>query len=86
MLIKNDMGVIAEVADRVMVMYQGRVLEDGPVGDVMSRPRAPYTGLMAAVPSAHQRLSRLPVPEATLASRLRVGPPLASWGNLGPAN
>jgi len=64
MLITHDMGVIAETADRVMVMYQGRVLETGPVREVLDRPAEPYTRvLMAAIPSVHQRLARLPVPE-----------------------
>jgi peptide/nickel transport system ATP-binding protein len=51
MLITHDMGVIAETADRVAVMYAGRVVETGPVDDVIQRPRHPYTkGLMAAIP------------------------------------
>ncbi|WP_434034945.1 dipeptide ABC transporter ATP-binding protein [Cupriavidus sp. a3] len=68
MLITHDMGVIAEAADRVMVMYQGRVLEHGPVDDILAHPQAPYTRtLMAAIPSVHLRLKRLPVPEAGVA-------------------
>ena len=64
MLITHDMGVIAQAADRVMVMYRGRVLETGPVREVLDRPQEPYTrALMAAIPSVHQRLRRLPVPE-----------------------
>ncbi|BBL26255.1 Glutathione import ATP-binding protein GsiA [Comamonas terrigena] len=64
MLITHDMGVIAETADRVMVMYQGRVLETGPVRQVLDAPHEPYTQvLMAAIPSVHQRVVRLPVPE-----------------------
>ncbi len=64
MLITHDMGVIAETGDRVMVMYQGRVLETGPVREVLDRPAQPYTRvLMAAIPSVHERLERLPVPE-----------------------
>ena len=64
MLITHDMGVIAEAADRVMVMYQGRVLETGPVRQVLDHPREPYTrALMAAIPSVRDRLHRLPVPE-----------------------
>jgi peptide/nickel transport system ATP-binding protein len=64
MLITHDMGVIAEAADRVMVMYQGRVLETGPVREILDRPREPYTrALMAAIPSVRHRLHRLPVPE-----------------------
>ena len=64
MLITHDMGVIAETADRVMVMYHGRVLETGDVRQVLDAPRDPYTQvLMAAIPSVHQRVERLPVPE-----------------------
>ena len=49
MLITHDMGVIAETADRVAVMYAGRLAEIGPVGDVIHRPRHPYTeGLMGS--------------------------------------
>jgi len=63
MLITHDMGVISETADRVMVMYQGRVLETGPVRQVLKAPKQPYTQiLMAAIPSVKQRLHRLPVP------------------------
>ncbi|MDM8164829.1 ABC transporter ATP-binding protein [Roseovarius sp.] len=52
MLITHDMGVIAETADRVCVLYAGRVAETGPVTEVLSRPRHPYTvGLMDAIPS-----------------------------------
>src|SRR5256885_16708774 len=56
--------VIAETADRVMVMYQGRVLETGPVRQVLDAPQQPYTQvLMGAIPSVHHRVQRLPVPE-----------------------
>jgi peptide/nickel transport system ATP-binding protein len=52
MLITHDMGVIAETADRVCVLYAGRLAEIGPVRDVVKRPQHPYTmGLMAAIPS-----------------------------------
>ena len=64
MLITHDMGVIAEAADRVMVMYQGRVLETGTVRKVLDAPQAPYTqALMAAIPSLGAPQLRLPVPE-----------------------
>ena len=52
MLITHDMGVIAETADRVAVMYAGRIVEVGPVADVIHRPQHPYTrGLMGSIPS-----------------------------------
>jgi len=52
MLITHDMGVIAETADRVAVMYAGRIVEIGPVSDVIHRPAHPYTrGLMGSIPS-----------------------------------
>jgi peptide/nickel transport system ATP-binding protein len=52
MLITHDMGVIAETADRVAVMYAGRIVEIGPVADVIHRPQHPYTqGLMGSIPS-----------------------------------
>ncbi len=51
MLITHDMGVIAETADRVAVMYAGRLAEIGPVKDVIHAPRHPYTsGLMSSIP------------------------------------
>ena len=51
MLITHDMGVIAETADRVAVMYAGRLAEIGPVRDVIHAPRHPYTvGLMGSIP------------------------------------
>ena len=51
MLITHDMGVIAEVADRVAVMYAGRIVETGPVRQVIHTPKHPYTvGLMGAIP------------------------------------
>src|SRR5439155_10723848 len=52
MLITHDMGVIAETADRVAVMYAGRIVEVGSVSDVIHRPAHPYTqGLMGSIPS-----------------------------------
>ncbi len=50
-LITHDLAVVAETADRMMVMYAGRKVEEGPVDAVLSSPRHPYTeGLMGAVP------------------------------------
>ena len=60
MLVTHDMGVIAETADRVAVMYAGRVVEIGPVIEVTRRPRHPYaSGLMASIPSVRRRNRRL---------------------------
>jgi peptide/nickel transport system ATP-binding protein len=60
MLITHDMGVIAETADRVAVMYAGRLAEIGTVEQVIARPRHPYTeGLMASTPAASAGKSRL---------------------------
>ena len=57
MLITHDMGVIAESADRVCVLYAGRLAEIGAVRDVVKRPQHPYTaGLMAAIPSLSDEL------------------------------
>lgn len=51
MLVTHDMGVIAEAADRVAVMYAGRIAEIGPVRDVIQKPKHPYTiGLMGSIP------------------------------------
>lgn len=60
MLITHDMGVIAEAADRVAVMYAGRLAELGTVRDVLTHPRHPYThGLMASTPLASAGKARL---------------------------
>jgi peptide/nickel transport system ATP-binding protein len=60
MLVTHDMGVIAEMADRVAVMYAGRIVEIGPVREVVLSPRHPYTrGLMAAIPPVATRAPRL---------------------------
>ncbi|HLX24486.1 MAG TPA: ABC transporter ATP-binding protein [Usitatibacter sp.] len=60
MLVTHDMGVIAETADRVAVMYAGRIVEIGPVQDVIHDPQHPYTaGLMASIPALGQDVERL---------------------------
>jgi len=61
MLVTHDMGVIAEAADRVVVMYAGRVVETGPVAEVLHAPRHPYTaGLIASIPRIGAGLQMLP--------------------------
>ena len=60
MLITHDMGVIAETADRVAVMYAGRIVEIGPVREVVKHPRHPYAqGLMGSIPSLEESRERL---------------------------
>ena len=59
-IITHDMGVIAEIADRVVVMYAGRPVEIGPEMDIVRSPRHPYTwGLLGAVPRADMKTRRL---------------------------
>ncbi|MET9211401.1 MULTISPECIES: ABC transporter ATP-binding protein [unclassified Nocardia] len=63
LLISHDLAVVGEVADRVLVMRDGEVVEQGATIDVLTRPAHPYTKkLLAAVPSAASRGSRLSVP------------------------
>jgi peptide/nickel transport system ATP-binding protein len=60
MLVTHDMGVIAETADRVAVMYAGRIVEIGPVQEVIHAPAHPYTvGLMGSIPSMSEDRERL---------------------------
>ena len=60
MLVTHDMGVIAETADRVAVMYAGRIAEIGPVAEVIHHPQHPYTiGLMGAIPNVGDDNERL---------------------------
>jgi len=63
LLVTHDLGVVAGLADRVAVMYAGRVVEEGGVADVLARPRHPYAaGLLAAVPrlDVRRELSSIP--------------------------
>jgi len=74
-LITHDLGVVAEFAQRVVVMYAGRVVESAPVGALFARPMHPYTeGLIRAVPNLDEDVYRLatipgniPDPSASIA-------------------
>ena len=60
--ITHDLGVIADIADRVLVMYKGKIVEQGPVAEIFKNPQPPYTnGLMACRPPLGKRLRKLPV-------------------------
>jgi peptide/nickel transport system ATP-binding protein len=79
MLITHDLGVVAEVADRVVVMYAGRKVEEAPVRQLFASPRHPYTqGLLGAVPKLGSslsgegvRLAEIPGLVPSLKSRIR---------------
>ena len=63
LLITHDLGVVAEMAQRVIVMYAGRKVEEAPVRDLFRRPRHPYTeGLLASVPRLGETLGRAAPP------------------------
>ncbi len=75
MLITHDMGVIAETADRVAVMYAGRIAEVGPVAAVIKHPAHPYAeGLMGSIPSLEHRVPRLRQIDGSM-PRLNAIPP-----------
>ncbi|MFN8582374.1 MAG: ABC transporter ATP-binding protein [Gemmatimonadaceae bacterium] len=60
LLITHDLGVVAEVAQRVMVMYAGQVVEEAPVRELFANPRHPYTrGLLRAMPRSRRTADRL---------------------------
>ena len=60
MLITHDLGVVAEMADYVVVMYAGKVIEEGPVNDIFKNPLHPYTrGLLKSKPVINQETDRL---------------------------
>jgi peptide/nickel transport system ATP-binding protein len=62
MFITHDLGVIADIADRVIVMYKGNIVEEGAVKDIFKAPKHPYTkSLLACRPPLEGRLRRLPI-------------------------
>ena len=59
--ISHDLGVVSKVTDKVLVMYQGKIVEQGSVNDIFKNPQHPYTkGLLACRPPLDERLSQLP--------------------------
>jgi len=62
LFITHDLGVVAELADHVVVMYKGKIVEQGSVWDIFTNPKHPYTkGLLACRPPLEKRFSKLPV-------------------------
>ena len=60
LLITHNMGIVSQYAHRVAVMYAGRIVEEGPVREVINHPMHPYTqGLLAAIPESHSDLRTL---------------------------
>ncbi len=67
LMITHDLGVVAEIADTVAVMYGGQVVEQGPVGEVFNNPQHPYTiGLMSAMPRLDRPGERLSIVPGTV--------------------
>ncbi|MEE8414740.1 MAG: ABC transporter ATP-binding protein [Desulfobacterales bacterium] len=74
-LITHDMGVIAEISDRVAVMYAGRLVEIGTVHDVIKAPKHPYAkGLMGSIPSLHTRAEQLVQIEGAMPRLMEIPP------------
>jgi peptide/nickel transport system ATP-binding protein len=85
MLVTHDMGVIAETADRVAVMYAGRIVEIGPLRQVVMHPNHPYTqGLMASIPPLDRRVESLAQIDGAM-PRLNAIPPGCAFNPRCPA-
>ena len=80
LFITHDMAVVAQMADRVVVMYRGKIVEQGPVTEIFERPREDYTRmLLAAVPKlGEMRGTIAPEPMRTLDAKPRPAAPAAS--------
>ena len=75
LLITHDLGVVAEIADRVAVMYAGRIVEEAPVGELFAMPQHPYTiGLLGAVPRLAGTKARLATIDGNLPDPLNLPP------------
>ena len=72
--ITHDLGVIAQVADEIMVMYRGKVMEQGPAAEILHNPKEPYTkGLLACRPPLEDKPRRLPTVEEYLEGERYAG-------------
>ena len=72
--ITHDLGVIGQIADRIMVMYRGKMVEQGAAYDILHHPREPYTqGLLACRPPLDSRPERLPTVEEFLNGVIQEG-------------
>ncbi|HSM80449.1 MAG TPA: ABC transporter ATP-binding protein [Nodosilinea sp.] len=84
--ITHDLGIIAEIADQVAVMYQGKIVEAGPVWDIFAHPQHPYTkGLLACRPQPDQRLRLLPTVADFMSSEAVAGASSPHGGQPGTA-
>ncbi|WP_088044177.1 ABC transporter ATP-binding protein [Bacillus sp. EAC] len=73
MLITHDLGVVAEMADRVVVMYSGQVVEQGDVFTIFENPKHPYTeGLLRSMPTAEKRSGKLYAIEGVVPNPLNL--------------
>jgi oligopeptide/dipeptide ABC transporter ATP-binding protein len=67
LIISHDLGLVAEMAQRVLVMYAGKIVEEAPVEALFADPRHPYTrGLLASIPGLTGERGRLPVIEGSV--------------------
>ncbi|HUR66597.1 MAG TPA: ATP-binding cassette domain-containing protein, partial [Chitinophagaceae bacterium] len=74
--ITHDLGVVAEIADRAIVMYKGVIVEQNSIKEIFSKPQHPYTqALLACRPVNHERGKRLPVVSDFLGEKLEVPGP-----------
>lgn len=75
MLITHDLGVVAEMADRVVVMYSGQIVEQGDVFTIFENPKHPYTeGLLKSMPSAEKRVGKLYAIDGVVPNPLNLPP------------
>ena len=69
LMITHDMGVIASMAERVIVMYAGQIVEEAPVAELFARPKHPYTRLLLrSIPRVHEKRARLDAIDGTTPS------------------